>query len=439
MPVPSMPKHIMAVLTSTLIIVSSMTSSAQSAVDGRGQDGHRSEPGRLRISLTTNGLDTAGREHDILRFVIEEFLSEQVNALLPMIFFDHGKDVLPDRYVRRTPAERTTFDEHELFGRRPLDVYHDLLNIVGVRMRRRPASRITLTGCLMPDSIETDGSGLAMRRAVGVRDYLMRVWGIDRRRIAIRSRELPERPSNPSSTDGQEENRRVEISSSDRYTLDIVNVRDTIRISDPPRLRVRPTIVHDTTIASWRLFITQGGIVLDVRRGKGDVPESFDWDPAALPMIYPRTDQPLEMIMEVEDVERQRATTQMLLPVDLVTISEKRERTEGDMKIDDYGLILFGFGRSDAGGANKAIVDLITSRLAPTSNVTVTGHTDRTGSDEINLRISTQRAETIGKAIGPRVTGAHGYGKRNALHTNDLPEGRFHNRTVRVHVETPIR
>lgn len=438
MPVSSMSKRITIIVTSMLFAVTPMACLAQTT-DGHRQENDHHPSRRLQISLTTNGLDTAGREHDILRFEIEEFLSEQVNALLPMIFFDHGKDVLPDRYVRRTQAERTTFDENELFGSRPLDVYHELLNIVGARMRRKPASKIVLTGCLMPDSIETGAGGLALRRASRVRDYLTQVWGIDRGRIAVRSRGLPERPSNPSSADGQEENRRVEISSSGSYLLDLVNVRDTIRVSDPPRLRIRPTIVHDTAIASWRLFITQGGIVLDVRRGKGDVPESFDWDPAALPMIYPRTDQPLEMIMEVEDVERQRATTQMLLPVDLVTVRQKRERTEGDMKIDEYGLILFGFGRSDAGGANKAIVDLITSRLALTSNVTVTGHTDRTGSDEVNLRISTQRAETIGRAIGPRVIDTRGYGTKNSLYTNDLPEGRFHNRTVRVHVETPIR
>lgn len=439
MPMPSTSRRITVIVISMLIAVSSMTCFAQTTIDGHPQEKHQRPSRRLQISLTTNGLDTAGHEHDILRFEIEEFLSEQVNALLPMVFFDHGKDVLPDRYVRRTQAERATFDERELFGRRPLDVYHDLLNIVGARMRRKPASRITLTGCLMPDSLETDAGGLALRRAARVRDYLTQVWGIHRSRIAIGSRGLPERPSNPSSVDGQEENRRVEISSNAPFLLDLVSVRDTIRRSDPPRLRIRPSIVHDTAIASWRLFITQGGIVLDVRRGKGDMPESFDWDPAALPMIYPRTDQPLEMIMEVEDVERQRATTQMLLPVDLVTVRQKRERTEGDVRIDEYGLILFGFGRSDAGGANKAIIRLITSRLAPTSNVTVTGHTDRTGSDEINLRISTQRAETIGRAIGPRVTDTRGYGEGNALHTNDLPEGRFHNRTVRVHVETPIR
>lgn len=435
----SMSERTMAIVTSMLFAVTSMACFAQTTIDGHREEDHQHPSGRLQISLTTNGLDTAGHEHDILRFEIEEFLSEQVNALLPMIFFDRGKDVLPDRYVRRTPAERTTFDENELFGSRPLDVYHELLNIVGARMRRKPASKITLTGCLMQDRIETCAGGLALRRAARVRDYLTQVWGIDRGRIAIRSRGLPERPSNPSSVDGQEENRRVGISSSASYLLDLVNVRDTIRVSDPPRLRIRPSVVHDTAIASWRLFITQGGIVLDVRRGTGEMPESFDWDPAALPMIYPRTDQPLEMIMEVEDVERRRATTQMLLPVDLVTVRQKRERTEGDMKIDEYGLILFGFGRSDAGGANKAIIDLITSRLAPTSNVTVTGHTDRTGSDEVNLRISTQRAETIGRAIGPRVIDTRGYGTRNALYTNDLPEGRFHNRTVRVHVETPIR
>ena len=75
--------------------------------------------------------------------------------------------------------------------------------------------------------------------------------------------------------------------------------------------------------------------------------------------------------------------------------------------------------------------------------IDVIGYTDVMGTADHNLRLSLRRAESVASAIrkgvGPshyRSLTTHGVGENETRFTNDLPEGRFYNRTVSVLVRS---
>ena len=78
------------------------------------------------------------------------------------------------------------------------------------------------------------------------------------------------------------------------------------------------------------------------------------------------------------------------------------------------------------------------------SSVVVEGHTDSTGSDEVNQALSTQRAEAVSaylvanKTIQPDKIAARGYGASRPLASNTTPEGRAINRRIDVIINPSV-
>lgn len=73
--------------------------------------------------------------------------------------------------------------------------------------------------------------------------------------------------------------------------------------------------------------------------------------------------------------------------------------------------------------------------LEPDARFEIAGHTDGSGSDDYNDRLSQARANTVlrfltGRGIAAERMSAHGYGERQPIDTNDTAEGRARNRRV---------
>ena len=72
----------------------------------------------------------------------------------------------------------------------------------------------------------------------------------------------------------------------------------------------------------------------------------------------------------------------------------------------------------------------------PNIKVEIQGHTDNTGSEEYNLKLSQRRAEAVRKVliekygISPDRVIAKGYGESMPIAPNDTEEGRAKNRRV---------
>lgn len=87
--------------------------------------------------------------------VIKRNVSETL-PLLNYVFFDEGSTSIPSRYVVLSPTQAATFKQEDLQqepsvnmnvrSQRQLNVYYNVLNILGDRMRANPDVYITLSG-----------------------------------------------------------------------------------------------------------------------------------------------------------------------------------------------------------------------------------------------------------------------------------------------------
>jgi len=95
-------------------------------------------------------------------------------------------------------------------------------------------------------------------------------------------------------------------------------------------------------------------------------------------------------------------------------------------------------------GAREKLAKVSGILLAyPTLHLTVEGHTDSTGTDEYNLKLSERRADSVrdylsSNGIASANIEAHGFGKDNPVATNDTAAGRQQNRRVEMVVNGDV-
>jgi len=387
----------------------------------------------LAAFLDVKAVEAEGRELPAAEIRVEEFVSTQVKPLLGYVFFGDNSNRLPLRYaLYDNPLQQSTFSIDKLHEMSTLNVYYNLLNIVGARMTSRPTSRITLTGC--NSGAEPGGLELSRSRAREVASYLEQVWGISSSRINIDARGLPMRPSSPAERDGIEENRRVEISSDDWEILRPVRTESIERLVTPPVIRFRPRAEAEAGLQMWTVSAGTAGRIMKTITGDGAPPQYVDWDTRREPESIPREDGTLNSVLTITDRASQlRRSEEIALPVRVRTVQRKREVGAGDERIDRFSLILFDFDSPEISAANRRILDeMIRPELRPGASISVNGHTDRIGDDAYNRDLSQRRADSVARMIGVRGITSKGLGESSAPYQNDLPEQRFYNRTVEI-------
>jgi outer membrane protein OmpA-like peptidoglycan-associated protein len=391
----------------------------------------------LSATVTASALQAGNAEEPIAQIQVEEFLTAQLRPLLNYVFFDDGSAELPDRYVKMTQDQTSSFGIGNLSNVDVLPTYYQILNVVGRRLQESPGAALTITGCNSDAGADMGNTVLSRQRAEAVRDYLRDIWSIPVTRLRIEARDLPEKPSNTTDPDGIAENRRVELHSDDPTILEPVFTNDTLRTSNPPSVRFRPGAQTEVGVKGWKLIASQGGRTLKEFNGSGAVPATIDW--RLEQTSIPRSAGPIEYRLEVTSTDGQTYTTQTArLPVDQITVQRKREERVADKEVNRYSLILFDFGKSDISEPNRRIIDFIKSRITPSAEVKVTGHTDRVGEDAFNQKLSQERAAATARVLGVTNASIEGLGESRLLYNNDLPEGRFYCRVVNVVVETPL-
>ncbi|MBI5022485.1 MAG: outer membrane beta-barrel protein [Ignavibacteriales bacterium] len=358
------------------------------------------------------------------------------------IFFDAGSAVIPERYIRLEPEQANQFKEEQLLqpepkdltgrSRRQLTVYHNILNILGDRLRKYPDTRITLIGS------SEQGVTSAEELAYSVRRYLVQVFGINENRITIKGSMKPNTPSVlPGATRELglvvPEDRRVEISSSSSELLEPVQI---ISLQEEPLdSDVLFSVANaEDYFASWSVVLTDenskvtkfGPFTSHQERVPGNVIMGSK--------VRGQYKVTLEGLTSDGQVVRKEETMKLLR-------SDEPEEAPG-FRFS----ILFEFDQSKTVATYERFLTQQVIPLIPDgSSVIIHGHTDIIGEESHNLQLSQGRAQETMNIIGQGLAkvrkskvkfDTYGFGEdvRRAPFNNNHPEERFYNRTVIIDI-----
>lgn len=144
--------------------------------------------------------------------------------------------------------------------------------------------------------------------------------------------------------------------------------------------------------------------------------------------------------LEVREAEL-AASRQQLAQRDAELEALKAEQTSRGMVIT-LGNVLFATGRSELLPGAMDSIDRLAAYLAsePRKTVRIEGHTDNTGSEQTNQRLSQERAEAVrnslvARAIDPQRITAIGLASSRPVASNATAEGRQQNRRVEIIIQ----
>jgi outer membrane protein OmpA-like peptidoglycan-associated protein len=112
---------------------------------------------------------------------------------------------------------------------------------------------------------------------------------------------------------------------------------------------------------------------------------------------------------------------------------------DNQLKLNVPGDLSFDTGRADIKPNMRPILDQFANGLSgqPGTEVRIFGHTDNTGSDDLNNRLSLQRAEATrqylaARGVDPSRITVAGHGEREPVADNGSDAGRARNRRVEI-------
>lgn len=393
---------------------------------------------QLSVNVQAFGVMAGGQSSSVSGFVVEETEIEENYSLLPHIFFPEGESKVERTRMSLIDKSRVGGFSESRLPKNTLEVYHELLNIVGSRMSASTAVTVTLVGCNSNTGSERGNTELSRARAESVRAYLNSVWGIDPARVSIKAQNLPGSPSNVANEEGQAENRRVEIIPSDAALLSAVSIKNATVRSTPQIVEVVPEVTSEAGVASWSAVVAQEG--KELRRISGtDAPQPYAWNVTDEP--YPKMEKPVTVTYEVTDRSGQRVSSSHSLEASQLSIRRKRFEQTDDRRIERFSLIVFDFNKAELSPENKQILVEVQSRIQPNSVVTIAGYADRSGDAEYNRELARRRCMEVQKVISAAAgnTMISPIGSAVLLYDNETPEGRAYSRTVQIIIETPTQ
>lgn len=383
--------------------------------------------------------DRAGNSLPVNNIRVEDIQYTELFPLLPYVFMDLNQSQPSPR--SQTLVEKSQRGEFNISTLEPdaLRINNRTLDIIGKRMSENPNSDLTITGTL-DGKDEMRNKNLAMQRAEFVKDYLVNNFNINPQRINTRSVGLPSKPSTLTSEDGIEENRRVELSSSNPLIFEpIVLSSDNERLAEPNIIEFIPMAESNDVITSWEFDISQSDRTLKRTNGS-DLPSSFQW--TIRPNELESNQIPVDYRLSVTTKRGAKRQVTGSIPVEYLSISRKKTQDLPDKVISKFSLVLFDFDKAEVSAADMEIIDkYILPAIKFNSTVQVYGYTDRIGDEEYNHKLAERRANAVSNIIKQKKKDVKieifGVGEKVLIFDNDTPVGRHLCRTVQVIVTTP--
>ncbi|MBC7913469.1 MAG: outer membrane beta-barrel protein, partial [Pyrinomonadaceae bacterium] len=323
-----------------------------------------------------------------------------VSETLPLrnsVFFDEGSAAIPNRYVLLSNTQASAFKETSLqneqspnmTGRsaRQLNVYYNILNIMGDRLRSNSGASIKLSGA--------SGNGPAEGKsfAEAVKQYLVSAYGIDGSRISTEGRTKPVIPSEqPGGTKElpllREGDRRVDIeSTSPELLLEVGGgMMKPVQILATQVDPLDASVIFNVggaqkLLKSWSVALTdEKGAVLNYG------PYTRDQESVTGKSILGNNPTGNYKVVMT-------GITNSGLPVTKEGSINLIRQDESVDKGYRYS-ILFDFDKSKSiASYDKFLRDIVTPSITNGSTVIIHGHTDLIGEEEYNYKLSQSRAQ----------------------------------------------
>lgn len=379
-------------------------------------------------------------------------MRRQISETLPLrnyVFFDEGSAGIPSRYVTLSRDQAANFKEAQLQnvqsagmnGRsaRQLNVYHNILNITGDRLRSNPGTSITLSGASM------NGPEEGKQFAEGIKNYLVNTFGIEGSRISTTGRTKPLIPSEqPGGTKElallRAGDRRVDIVSTSPELLAEVG-GGMMRAVQIEAVQFNPedanVIVNvggaREQLKSWSIDLTdeQGGVNRfgPYTQDRASIPGQNILGAAA------SGNYKVNLTGEAKNgtMVNKSASLRLVRPDDTI---EKGYRYS----------ILFDFDQTKTVQAYSTFLrNIVAPQIPDGSTVIIHGHTDIIGDVDYNTTLSQGRAteareilegalKNAGKNNVKFESSGLGEDESRSPFENNFPEERFYNRTVIIDI-----
>jgi len=369
------------------------------------------------------------------------------------VFFNEGSTSIPDRYVLLKKNKVKDFKEDqlevftpkELSGRssREMVVYYNILNILGDRMSKNPATTIRLSGA----SMEGPEDGKYM--AESVKKYLVAVFGIDASRITTEGQIKPNIPSEkPGGTLEldllREGDRRVTIESTSSTLLmefqsGTASSLKPVEFNTVQKAPIDSYVTFnaegsDLAFTSWRMEITDENN--NVQFFGPYTKELVGIPGKSILKTKSEGDYKVMMIGKTKDnkIVKKEAPVHMVLWTPI--------QNEEGMRYS----VIYEFNESKVIALyEKYLTDIIAPKIPRGGTVILHGHTDNIGDRTYNQKLSLARANDVCTILKTALAkldrndvkfDVKGFGEEQTASTldNKLPEERFYNRTVIIDI-----
>jgi len=369
------------------------------------------------------------------------------------IYFNKESTEIPDRYVLLKKDQVKDFKEEQLEVFTPKDLsgrskrqmiaYYNILNILGDRMGRNPSSDIILVGS------SEKGSEDGRIMAESVKKYLVDIFRVKDSRIGIEGRIKPKIPSEkPGGTKDlellREGDRRVSIESGSPAML-----MEFQSGPDAPLKPVEIMAIQEAPLDSYVSFNVKGADEalsswsMEIRDKNGMIQnfgpyykEQISLPGKSIIGTSPEGDFKVIMIGLAKNGNTIKKEASVHIKLWTPPTDEEGMRFSIIFEFDDSRAIQI---------YEKYLTEIVTPKIPINGKVIIHGHTDITGDETHNQKLSSSRANEALTIIKNSLTNVgrtdvkfevYAFGENQDLSPfeNDSPEERAYNRTVIIDI-----
>ena len=383
-------------------------------------------------------------------------VERRVREIFPLrnyVFFDIGSTEIPNRYILITKEEVAGFKTAQLEvsitknlsgrSKRQMNVYYNVINILGDRMQDNPSATIVLVG----SSEKGPKDGKAMAESVKL--YLVGVFGIEDSRIKTEGLRKPKIPSEQPGGKLElvllrEGDHRVSIESNSPALL--------MEFQSGPDAPLKPVEILTVQEAPLDSYVSVNVVganeaysswSLEIADETGNIQNfgPYTKEEVSIPGktilgARPEGDYKVTMIGQTKSGKVVRKETSAHMVLWTPPVNEEMLRFS----------ILYEFNKSKAISIyEKYLTDIVIPMIPVNGTVIIHGHTDIIGGEDYNLKLSIARANDAKIILENGLSKAgrsdvkfevHGFGEDQNLapFDNKYPEERFYNRTVIIDI-----